>query len=144
MKLCILFLCLITAQALFADDELYEDAFTFLVTLYSQGWTGCAIIPMELSLMEPCTLSMYLPEMSGGFIIGMGGKDLLDLEIEIVGSDFSIRDDQRDDFPILRISPLESGRVRYLVITALDMIHGSRVEDVVIMWALSPMLPDSV
>lgn len=144
MKLFLIILCLITLQNLFADDSLHEDAITFLVSLYSQGWTGCAIIPLELSLMEPCTLSMYLPEMAGGFIIGMGGDNMLDLELEIVGTDFSIRDAFPDDFPILEISPLESERVRYLVVTALDMIHGSRCENAYIMWALSPMLPDSV
>lgn len=144
MKLSILCLCLALFQATPVDGSLYEDALAFLSTLYSQGWTGCAILPLELSLMEPCTLSMYLPDMAGGFIIGMGGNDMLDLELEIVGEGFSIRDALPDDFPILEISPLESGRIRYLVITALDMIHGSREEDAVIMWALSPVLPDSV
>lgn len=123
-----------------AGANLHSEAESFLARLSSQGYTGRVIAPLELSLLEPCTLSIYPPSRSnGGFFIGLGGNNTLDLGLRLEGEDWFIEDSMPDDIPVLRADSSEVTEANRLIIQALDMIRGCRIDSAMVIWAFSPV-----
>ena len=73
-----------------SGTTLSEEAGAFMDRLAAQGFPGTGIVRMELNLLEPHTLTIYPPEGSpAGFVIGMGGNNLLDLHLRLEGDGWS-------------------------------------------------------
>lgn len=139
MKNALLIFCLIAAS-LSAAESLYSEAVSFLVRLSSQGYTGSGIMDIELPLLVPCTLSVYPPSRtSGGFYIGMGGNNILNLDLRLEGEEWFIEDSMPDDLPVLRLDSTEVAEGNRLIICATDMIRGCRTDSAMVIWAFLPV-----
>ncbi len=139
MKTVLIIICLATAS-IPAAESLYSEAVSFLLRLSSQGYTGSGIMNLELSLLVPCTLSVYPPSRSaGGFYMGMGGNNILNLGLRLEGEDWFIEDSMPDDLPVLRLNPTEVAEGNRLIICATDMIRGCRTDSAVVIWAFLPV-----
>ncbi len=139
MKTVLIIICLVAAS-ISASESLYSEAVSFLVRLSSHGYTGSGIIPLELSLLVPCTLSVYPPSHSAeGFYIGMGGNNILNLGLRLEGEEWFLEDSMPDDLPVLRLDSTEAAKGNRLIICATDMIRGCRMDSVMVIWAFLPV-----
>jgi len=136
-------LSLLLAASLHAGG-LRDEALAFLERLSAQGYPGTGMRLEELTLLEPCTLSIYPPAGSpAGFVIGMGGDDVLDLHLRLECGDWSAEDTLPDDLPVLEVDPGGMGMSGslYAIVCARDMIRGSMADSVAVIWAFAP--PDT-
>lgn len=139
MKTVLIIICLVAAS-ISAAEGLYSEAVSFLVRLSSQGYTGSGIMALELSLLVPCTLFVYPPShSSGGFYIGMGGNNILNLSLRLEGEEWFKEDSMPDDLPVLRLDSTEVAEGNRLIICATDMIRGSRTDSATVIWAFLPV-----
>ncbi len=139
MKTVLLILCL-AAASISAAEGLYSEAVSFLIRLSSQGHTGSGIMALELSLLMPCTMSVYPPSHSaGGFYIGMGGNNTLNLGLRLEGEGWFMEDSMPDDLPVLRLDSTEVAEGNRLIICATDMIRGCRTDSAMVIWAFLPV-----
>lgn len=121
---------------------LSEEARDFLDRLSAQGCGGIAMIPLELELLEPCTLAVYpRPDAPSGFYMGMGGPRTLDLTITLLGPGWRLADSLPDDFPVLELQAPLAGSVRWVVACATDMTHNATTDSAVVMYALASVDP---
>lgn len=125
--------------------SLQSEAVAFLGRLSAQGYPGTGMMMLELELMEPCTVSIYPPAGSpGGFVIGMGGRDVLDLHLRLEGDGWDLEDSLPDDLPVLRVdSTVASGSI-YAMVSVRDMIRGSMADSAAVIWAFAPAAPESL
>lgn len=116
---------------------LEEEGLAWLQRLSSQGYPVVSMRTVPLNFLEPCTLSIYLPDTAGaGFFLGMGGPDVLDLSLTLVGEGWALRDTLPDDVPILRASAEQSSSVRFAVLCAMDMLRDATADSALFMYAL--------
>lgn len=139
MKRVISVLCISIATC-FGAGSLHSEAQEVLERLMAQGYSGAGIIELKLELMEPCTLSLYPPLGSGGgFYIGLGGNNILDLGLRLCGGDWIVEDSMPDDYPVLRVDSAEVAGGDYLIICASEMIRGFLSDSAIVLWAFSPV-----
>ena len=139
MRRVLLILCLVAVSVTIAEG-LHSEAVSFLMRLSSQGYTGSGIVCLELSLLVPCTLSVYPPSHSaGGFYIGMGGNNILNLGLRLEGEEWFIEDSMPDDLPVLRLNSIEVAEGNRLIVCVTDMIRGCRIDSVAVIWAFLPV-----
>ncbi len=120
--------------------ELRREAEDFLGTLAARGYTGTALEVVELYLLEPCTLAVYPPDSTGGgFFVGMGGNNVLDLELSVCGDGWVLTDTMPDDLPVIELGPGEAAEARLAVLRATDMTRGALSDSAALLWALEPV-----
>jgi hypothetical protein len=117
---------------------LQEDGLELLQRLSAQGYSVTAMRTVQLVYLQPCTLPVYLPDtVGGGFFIGMGGDDVLDLYMEASGGrGWVLRDSLPDDLPILELTPALASDAQYAIITATDMLRDVIADSALFMYAL--------
>ena len=139
MRTVLLLLC-IAAVSITVAESLRSEAISFLMRLSSQGYSGSGIVCLELPLLEPCTLSVYPPSnAAGGFYIGMGGNNILNLGLRLEGEEWYMEDSMPDDLPVLRLDSIKVAEGNRLIVCATDMIRGCRMDSVAVIWAFLPV-----
>lgn len=138
-------LLILVALLAVSGSTLSEEAGAFMERLAAQGFPGTGIVLMELKLLEPCTLAIYPPAGSpAGFVIGMGGNNLLDLYLRLEGDGWVLEDSLPDDLPVLKVdSSMIAGSIMYVTVCARDMIRGCMADSAVVIWAFAPVDPGS-
>jgi hypothetical protein len=122
--------------------SLRSEALAFLSRLSAQGYPGTGMTLLELNLMEPCTVSIYPPAGSPpGFVIGMGGNNMLDMHLRLEGNGWSLDDSLPDDLPVLRLDSAEASGIIYAIVCVRDMIRGSMTDSAAVIWAFAPVEP---
>jgi hypothetical protein len=122
--------------------SLRTEALAFLSRLSAQGYPGTGMTLLELNLMEPCTVSIYPPAGSPpGFVIGMGGNDMLDMDLRLEGNGWSLEDSLPDDLPVLRLDSAAASGTIYAIVCVRDMIRGSMADSAAVIWAFAPVEP---
>jgi hypothetical protein len=133
---------LLLAVPLAHASSLQAEALAFLSRLSAQGYPGTGMRLLELSLLEPCTLSIYPPAGSpAGFVIGMGGNNMLDMHLRLEGEGWSMDDSLPDDLPVLRVDSGEVSGNIYAIVCARDMIRGRMADSAAVIWAFTPVEP---
>ena len=121
---------------------LWDEAMDFLDILVSQGYYVGGITELEITYLEPCTLGTspgFLTDKPGGYLIAMGGNHILNLELELQGTGWSIVDTLPDDFPVLEVDSQQVATASRIILLARDMTHCSLQDSVVVMWVLLPV-----
>ncbi len=132
------FLALAALALRASSASLSEEALTFLDRLASQGYEGIWMQPLELDLLEPCTLEVFInPLADSGFIMAMGGPCTLDLYLEACGRGWSLADSLPDDLPVLELRAPLFATLDRVVIRAEDMIRGAGSDSAVVMYAVT-------
>lgn len=127
-----------------SGSTLSDEAGAFMERLAAQGFPGTGIVRMELNLLEPYTLTIYPPEGSpAGFVIGMGGNNLLDLHLSLEGDGWVLEDSLLDDLPVLKVDSSMTAGSMYVTVCARDMIRGCMTDSAVVIWAFAPVDPGS-
>ena len=121
-----------------AWSGLHTEAMSFLDRLRSRGYTAQAIQELELHLLEPCTLRLFLPESLAvaGVFAAMGGTDILDLHLKLEGDGWLVEDTFPDDMPVLKVDSSRISDASFLVVCARDMLRGASTDSAVVLWAL--------
>jgi hypothetical protein len=128
---------LLSASLAQSASRLEEEGLQWLQRLASQGYGAAGMRVVRLEYLEPCTLSIYLPDSVGaGFFMGIGGDEILDLYLEADGAGWILRDTLPDDFPVIRITAGQSSTARFAVLCAMDMLHDATADSALFMYAL--------
>ena len=136
-------LLFILLPQLFSAASLRSEAEDFLSGLAARGYTGTGLTVLELGLLEPCTLAIYPPAASGGgFVVGMGGNNTLDLHLRLEGDGWFREDSLPDDLPVIRVDSAAAAGGLYVIACARDMTGGSRTDSTAVMWAFSTVDPE--
>jgi hypothetical protein len=122
-------------------ESLRSDAESFLARLRSHDYTCVAVKMLQLQLMEPCTLSLFPPAgaCTGGYYAALGGNNILDLDLRLEGSGWWLQDSLPDDIPVLQVDSAQIQDGRRLIVCAMDMLRGARVDSVAVLWAYAPV-----
>ncbi|MDM7992281.1 MAG: hypothetical protein QUS11_03110 [Candidatus Fermentibacter sp.] len=121
-----------------ASSDLGAEALVFLDRLASTGYGGIFMAPLEVSILEPCTLDVMMnPLADRGFFMAIGGENVLDLSLVVEGNGWSVSDSFPDDFPVLELDAPLAATVRRMIVCATDMIHNADRDSVVVMYAVS-------
>jgi hypothetical protein len=121
---------------------LWSEAGELLDILQSQGYRIGGITEVEVSYLQPCTLytsRSFLADSRGGFLIAMGGNHILDLELELQGYGWTLRDTLPDDMPVIEVDSSHIATSSLMVLLARDMTHCALQDSVVVVWALLPV-----
>jgi hypothetical protein len=115
-----------------------EEGLRFLNRLASMGYEGVFIMPMEVSILEPCSLKVLMNPYAGdGFFMALGGANVLDLSLSVSGDGWMVVDSFPDDFPVLELTAPRTATVSEMVVCATDMINNADRDSVVVMYAIS-------
>ncbi len=120
--------------------SLSEEVDTFLDAYRFNGYTYQWSKSLYLPVGEPLTVFIYPGNNLEGVLCGVGGKDLLDLHLELQGGGLNIIDGERDDLPVLRFATGDETVAYKVTVTALDMIHGATADSAYIFFALKPVI----
>jgi hypothetical protein len=127
----------LAAAAVCSAGGIVEESLDFLNRLASQGYEGVYMTPLEIDLLEPCTLKVLMnPSVGDGFFMALGGDRTLDLMLTVRGDGWEVSDSMPDDFPILELHEPVVATVREMVVLALDMTHNAMRDSVVVMYAV--------
>lgn len=128
---------LLAVSTAMAAEPLGEEGLQWLDRLSSQGYDVINMRTLPLEYLEPCTVSIYLPDTVGaGFFIALGSSNILDLYMEVDGAGWVIRDSLPDDCPVLRVTAGQSSSARFAVLRAVDMLYDAVADSAVFMYAL--------
>ncbi len=115
-----------------------------LQRLSSLGYEAIAMRTLEMGLLDPCTLWLYAPgNTGGGFLIGMGGSDVLDLRLRAEGDGWFLEDTMPDDLPVIELDAWQARTLRRVILTVTDMLRSAPSDSALFMYALAPVDPDA-
>jgi|WetSurMetagenome_2_1015567.scaffolds.fasta_scaffold02311_8 hypothetical protein len=118
-------------------SSLVDEGTVLLQRLASQGYPAVFLAKVPVDYLRPCTLQVYLPGTAGGgFFIGMGGTEVLDLALTLEGPDWVLAESSPDDLPVLRVTAEQSSTVIRAILLAGDMLHESVSDSALFMYAL--------
>lgn len=132
----------IAAAACLAFTPLEEEGLQFLQRLSSLGYEAVAMRTLDLGLLDPCTLQVYTPgNTGGGFLIGMGGGDVLDLRLRAEGDGWALEDTLMDDLPVIELDARQVSTLRRVILTVTDMLRSAPSDSALFMYAFAPVDP---
>ncbi len=120
--------------------SLSEEVDTFLDAYRFNGYTFQWSRGLYLPVGEPLTVFIYPGNNLEGVLCGVGGPNLLDLQLELQGGELNIIDEERDDLPVLRFATGAETVAYKVTVTALDMLHGASADSAYIFLALKPVM----
>lgn len=92
-----------------------------------------------MSVEEPCTLWMFVPESLQGVACGAGGEAVLDLYMELSAPGVYTTDEYLDDLPVLQFSTGDSPVLVRVVVEASDMLYGANADSAYVFSAMRKM-----
>ncbi|MBN1435013.1 hypothetical protein JW921_09645 [Candidatus Fermentibacterales bacterium] len=96
----------------------------FVGRLVDAGYEGIRVETILAGFEQPCTLAVYPPrDVLEGYLAGMGGRFVLDLEMRIHGEGWTIVDTLPDDFPVIHLDSSQVRSIRFVELTVLDLTH---------------------
>lgn len=132
----------LAATVCIAFSPLEEEGLQFLQRLSSMGYEAVAMRTLELRMLDPCTLQIYAPgNTGGGFLVGMGGRDVLDLRLRVEGDGWALEDTLPDDLPVIELDARQARTIRRVILTVMDMLRSTPSDSVLFMYALAPVDP---
>lgn len=135
MRVIAISLILLFSISLEASD-LFELSGRFMERLREYGFEGTGSLFLYADLQEPCTLCIYPPiGARSGYLGAMGGSYILNLQMNLSGSNWIKRDTFPDDFPIFKLDSMEICELEFIEITILDMTHNARSDTLVFLFA---------
>jgi len=118
--------------------ETRDEGLRFLNRLASMGYEGVFIAPIEVGILEPCTLDVLVNPWAGdGFFMALGGDSVLDLSLTVSGQGWSVSDSFPDDFPVLELREPLAATVTRMIVCATDMLYNADHDSVAVMYAVS-------
>lgn len=123
--------------SLFAS--LSEEVDVFMADYYYNGYTSQFQKALYLEGDQPITFRIYPGQNYEGVVCGVGGSTIFNLQLELIGSEWNIRDEYPDDLPVIEFST-EEGSLDYIVtVSAADFLYGSTADSAYVFLAMRPI-----